>query len=91
MEEIEIVIDTPVIAGGFTLIPVTQISKNYRGVGEGTAFLITRRPVAVIVVSPNTKKAFRITGEESSLEDLLNEYHVLKDYMKSHGLLTDST
>ena len=81
MEEKKIVIDTPVTAAGLTLIPVTQVSLSLGSAGAGTVVLVTRRPVAVVVVSPQSKKAFRITGKEVSLEELLQEYHVLKDYL----------
>ena len=63
------------------MIPVAQVSLSLGSARTGTAFLVTRRPVAVVVVSPQSKKAFRITGEEFSPEELLQEYHVLKDYL----------
>ncbi|GAI75671.1 unnamed protein product, partial [marine sediment metagenome] len=41
-----------------------------------------KRPVAVVVVSPQAKRAFRTTGEEVSLEKLMQEVPSLKEMLK---------
>jgi len=38
--------------------------------------------VAVVVVSPQAKRAFRITGEEVSLEELIKEAPNLKEMLE---------
>lgn len=82
MEEKKIVVDKPVSVAGLTLIPVTQVSLSLWSVRAGKAFLVVKQPIAVVVVSPQAKRAFRITGEEVSLEELMQEVHSLKEMLK---------
>lgn len=78
MEEKKIVIDKAVKIAGLTLIPVTRVSTNLWTTRAGKAFIATKQPVAVVVILSQAKKAFRITGEEISLEEL-NAIGVKKD------------
>ena len=84
MEEKKIVVDKPVSIAGLTLIPVTQVSLGLWSVRVGKAFLAIKRPIAVVVISPQAKRAFKMTGEEVTLEELVKEAPVLKDegYLK---------
>ena len=70
-EEIEI--GNPVAIAGVTLIPVTKVSLNYWRSNRGISFLSIKQPLSVIVVSPSEKRAFRITGEKVSLDELIQE------------------
>jgi uncharacterized spore protein YtfJ len=81
MEEKKIVINKPVSVVGLNLIPVTQVSLGLWSARAGEAFLAIKQPLAVVVVSPQAKRAFRITGEEVLLEELVQEYPGLKDYL----------
>lgn len=40
-----------------------------------------KQPIAVVAVLPQKNRAFRITGEEVLLEELVQEYPGLKDYL----------
>ena len=82
MEEKKIVINKPVSVAGLTLIPVTQVSLSLWSARAGEAFLAVKQPIAVVVVSPQAKRAFRITGEEVSLEEFMQEVPGLKDILK---------
>jgi len=82
MEKKEIAIDNPVAVVGLTLIPVVQVSLNYWRANSATSFFGVKQPVAVIVVSPSAKKAFRITGEEISLDQLIQEAPVVKETLE---------
>jgi len=82
MEEKKIVVNEPVSVAGLTLIPVTQVSLSLWSARVGTAFLAIKQPIAVVVVSPQAKRAFRITGEEIPLEELMREVHSLKEMLK---------
>jgi len=73
MEKKEVEISNPVTIAGVTLIPVTKVSLNYWRSNRGVSFFSIKQPLNVIVVSPSGKKAFRITGEEVSLEQLIQE------------------
>ena len=81
MEEKKIVIDKPVSVAGLTLIPVTQVSLGLWSARAGKAFLAIKQPIAVVVVSSQKNRAFRMTGEEVLLEELVQEYPGLKDYL----------
>ena len=73
MEKKEVVIGTPVTVGGVTLIPVAKVSLNcWRGKGALSLFGV-KQPIDIVVVSPSAKRAFSITGEEVSLDQLIQE------------------
>ena len=74
MEKKEVAIGSPVEVGDLTLLPVEQISLNCWRSDSRTSFFGIKQPVAVIVVSPAMKRAFRVTGEEISIEQLKQEY-----------------
>jgi len=81
MERKEVRLDNPVAFGGITLIPVTKVSLNcWRGKG-GISFFGVKQPIGVVVVSPSAKRAFRITGEEVSLDQLILEVPSIKEVL----------
>lgn len=82
MEEKKIVVDKAVTVAGLTLVLVTQVSLSLESARAGTAFLVKKQPVAVVVVSPQAKRSFRTTGEEVSLEKLMQEVPSLKEMLK---------
>jgi len=73
MEKKEVEISNPVTIAGVTLIPVIKTSLNYWHSNRGVSFFSIKQPLNVIVVSPSEKRAFRITGEEVSLDQLIQE------------------
>jgi len=82
MEKKEIAIDNPVTVAGLTIIPVAQVLLNYWQVKGSTSFFGLKQPVAVIVVSPLAKRAFRITGEEVSIDQLVQEAPSIKEILE---------
>ncbi len=81
MEKKEVTIDNPVAVAGLTIIPVVQVLLNYWHVKGSTSFFGLKQPVAVIVVSPVAKRAFRITGEEVSIDQLIQEAPGMKEIL----------
>ena len=79
MEEKKIIADNMISVAGLTLIPVTKISTNLWSTRAGEAFLAIKQPIAIVVVSPQAKIAYRISGEEISLDELMKEAPRLKD------------
>lgn len=73
MEKSIVSLETPVALKGLTIIPVAKVSISY-SFAAGISIVSTKQPVAVIVISTSGKKAFRITGEEVPLVQLLEEY-----------------
>jgi uncharacterized spore protein YtfJ len=78
MEEKEVVIDNPVVIGEVTLIPIARVLVHYWHGKGGISFFAVKQPVAVIVVSPPAKRAFRVTGEEVSIDQLVAEFPTIE-------------
>jgi hypothetical protein len=81
MDRKEISIDSPLLVNGVTLIPVVELSLNYRGGNRSIGFFGVKQPIAVVVVSPSTRRAFRISGEEVPLDQLMQEIPSLKQLL----------
>jgi len=82
MEKKEVKIGNPVTVAGVTLIPVVKVSLNYwRGNGS-VSFFGAKQPIGVVVVSPSAKRAFRITGEEVPLDQLIQEVPGIKEVLE---------
>ena len=79
MEKKEVTINNPTAIAGLTIIPVVHVSLHYWLHNGGGSFFGIKEPVAVIVVSPTAKRAFRLTGEEVSIEQLTEEISELKE------------
>jgi uncharacterized spore protein YtfJ len=71
--EKKVAIENPIAVAGLTLIPVAKVSLNYWRGGGSTSFFGVKQPVGVVVVYPSAKRAFRITGEEVTLDQLIQE------------------
>ena len=82
MEKKEAVIANPIAVGAVTLIPVAEVSLNCWRSGGGISFFGAKQPVSVIVVSPAAKRAFRITGEEVQLDQLIREVPGMKEILE---------
>ena len=82
MEEKKIIIDKPPAIAGLSLVTITQVSvRLHESKLAGKAFMASMQPLAVVALLPQKNRAFRITGEEVSVEELLQEYPGLKDYL----------
>jgi len=73
MEKKELTTVNPVTVAGVTVIPVSRVAINCWHGKQGVAISGSKQPVGVIIVSPSAKRAFRITGEEITLEQLARE------------------
>lgn len=82
MEKKEVRIDTPVAIAGVTLIPVTEVSRNYWHGKSGISFFGVKQPIGVVVVSQSTKRAFRVSGEEVPLDQFIQEIPAIKEILE---------
>ncbi len=83
MEEEEVVIGDPVAMGGATLVPVARVSRHYRrGIGGSVWYMGIKQPLAVVVVTPSASRAFRTTGEEIPLDQLIQEFPGIKEKLE---------
>lgn len=73
MEEKKVEIGDPIIVRGVTLVPVIEQSLNYWYGKNPVSFFGVKQPVAIIVVSASGKRAYRASGEEVSLAQLIQE------------------
>jgi uncharacterized spore protein YtfJ len=73
MEKKAIAIGNPVSVSGLTIIPVVQVWLNSWHGRRGVSYFGIKQPMAVVLVSPAANRAFRITGEEVSIDQLQQE------------------
>lgn len=83
MEKEEITIEAPVAVAGATLIPIVKTSLNSWHRKGCLSFFGIKQPVSMVVVSPQARRAFRIDGEEISLDQLMKEVPGMKEILDS--------
>lgn len=81
-------IDNPVSVNGFTIIPVVKLSIHY-SFSAGVSIFSTRQPIAAVIISSSQKRAISITGEEMSLEGLIQEIPGIKETLEKIQLSTN--
>ncbi len=94
MEKKEVIVGRPVTAGEVTVFPVAEVSLSHRRIGDGISFYGAKRPVSLVVVSPSGSRAFRITGEEVTLDQLIQEVPGIEEalpYAAQAGPYSDSS
>jgi len=82
MEEKEIAAGPPITVAGITLIPIIKVSLSCQRSSGGISLFGVKQPVAVVVASPQAKRAFTITGKDSSLEQLVQEVPDIKEILE---------
>ena len=66
-------IEGAISEGAFIFLPVSKTTCRGERIGQTAFFFAAKIPVAIVVLSPTGKKAFRISGEEISLDTLAAE------------------
>jgi len=82
MEKEEIRIEAHFVIAGVTLIPIVKASLNCWHRKSRLSVFGTKQPVSVVVISPQAKRAFRINGEEVSLDQLTKEVPGIKEILE---------
>ena len=72
--EKKVTVEKPIVIGDVTLIAVTRSSLKYKSTGKGIWLFGLKLPIAIVVISDSSKRAFRITGEEVSIDQLIEEF-----------------
>lgn len=72
MEKI-VTVEGPFVIGGLTLIAVVRSLLTSKSYDRGSWLFGIKSPIALVLISDSSKRAFRITGEEVSVEQLLKE------------------
>ena len=73
MEKAEVRTEAPVTVAGVTLIPVVKTRLDYWRSKGRFSYFGNRQPVGIVVISLQTRQAFRITGEEVTFDQLIKE------------------
>jgi uncharacterized spore protein YtfJ len=87
MEKEEITISNLVTVAGMTIVAIAKASLNASHGKQGTAFFGSIRPESVIIITPQGKRAFRITGEEVTLEQLTQEFPDISEKLEAVSYL----
>ena len=74
MEKKKVTSDNPVTAAGITIVPISKITINVRRGKRSIVFSGSKQPDSVVITTPATRRAFRITGEEVTLDQLVKEF-----------------
>jgi hypothetical protein len=80
MEE-KIVIDKPVSVEGVQATVINKITLSSKTSRVGTGVFARKQPVAVVIDSLQKRRAFKITGEEVLLEELIIEFPSLTGHL----------
>jgi len=71
--EKKVTVEKPIVIGDVTLIAVARSSLKYKNTGKGIWLFGMKLPIALVVISDSSKRAFRTTGEEVSIDQLMEE------------------
>ena len=66
-------IEGAISEGDFIFLPVSKTTCRTEWIGQTAFFFAAKIPVAIVIFSPTGKRAFRISGEEISLDTLAAE------------------
>ncbi|MES0278635.1 MAG: hypothetical protein ABUK03_02685 [Dehalococcoidales bacterium] len=66
-------------AVGRTLIPLVSVRLEHRKIKRGFFISGHKQPLAIIIVTPSAKRAFKLDGQEVSLAELAQKYPKAKD------------
>ncbi len=79
MEKKELITLNPITVARLTLIPVAKVTINGWHGKRGIAFTGSKQPDSIVIVTPSAKRAFRITGEEITFDQLAQEIPDLRE------------
>jgi hypothetical protein len=78
MENKKIKAESKLSVGGVTLVPVVESACAGWRLGDSVSFTGYKTPLAVVVLAVGLKKAYRITGEELTIDELVKEFPSVK-------------
>jgi len=73
MEIKKVGIGRPVVIGSVRLVPIVQTTIGHWQRDGMVSFWGIKRPVSLLAISPSTRVAFAITGEQVPVERLTEE------------------
>ena len=85
MEKTDVTLDDPIVLDGLTIVPVVSLSLNGWHLDNVTTVCGVKNPVAFLVISPAQRRAFRVSGEEVSTDQLIEELPGLEEILGRMG------
>ncbi len=82
MEKKEVTISSPVNIAGTTVVTVSTVKIESRYGRRSAVVKGNIQPDSVIVTTPAARRAFRITGEEIALEQLVREFPAISEKLE---------
>ena len=79
MEKKKVSAESSVSVNGITLTPIVETGTMHYGTGLGISLVARKKPVALVTVVQGVKKAYRITGEEIAVDELIKEYPGIRE------------
>lgn len=82
MEKKQVAAESPTVVAGITLVPVVKTSvwcQQNDGIISVFGF---KWPTDLVLVTSTAKRAFRITGEEVPLDQLIEEFPILEETLE---------
>ncbi len=79
MEKKKVATERPFPVNGLMLIPVTETRIIQYRTRFGISYIARKTPLAVIVIVRGEKKAYRVTSEETTIDELVKEYPTIKE------------
>lgn len=79
MAKKEVIISSPINIAGTSIVTIATIEMNSRYGRRSAAVNGSIRPESVIISTPTSRRAFRITGEEIDLKELVREFPAMAE------------
>jgi len=81
MEVEELSVDEEITIGDMTLIPIVKVSIFTRSWAKNIFLSGSKKPEAIVILTPLETKVLKISGEEVPLEKFLEEFPGLKEHL----------
>ncbi len=83
-EKKEIIVGQPLNFYGLTLIPIMETRLHHWRYRNSFSSFGSKQAIGIIVVTPTLTKAFKVNGEEVTLEELKREFPDLETKMDKY-------
>ena len=72
----------PIVIGEFTVVPLEETHTHHASGGRGLAVFVTRKPVGVVVSSPEGRWALDMDGAQVPVESFTREFEGLWEFLE---------
>ncbi len=83
-EKKEIIVGHPLTFPGLTLIPIMETRLHHWRYRNSFSLFGSKQAIGIIAVTPTLTKAFKVNGEEVTLEELKREFPGLETKMDKY-------